>query len=115
MYHLYSIVVKVGGEEAQFDFDRMLDCLDKASVTTLQEQLTTWYTPWSNTNAAITHKWLNNIFLTVTRVMLQGTGATGRTQSRSQVVRISELTNPSHTGRQGSNSQITPVGTGRAC
>jgi hypothetical protein len=70
MYHLHSIVVKVGGKDEQFDFEEMHDCLDKASITTLREQLTTRYTPRSNTNAAITHKRLNNIFLTVTCIML---------------------------------------------
>jgi hypothetical protein len=112
MYHPHSIVVKVGGKEAQFNFDRMLDCLDKASITTLREQLTMWYTPWSNTNAAITHRRLNNIFLTVTRVMLQGTGATGRTQSRSQVVRIVNSQTPRILERREATIGLHPLALG---
>jgi hypothetical protein len=80
----------------------MLDCLESASFGSLKEQLSTWYVPWLNSNAAIAYKRLNNIFLTFTWLMLQGISMQGRTTLRAQVV-----TNLSQSGKQGSNSQVT--------
>jgi sorbitol-specific phosphotransferase system component IIA len=37
MYHLHSIVIKVGWKVAQFNFDGMLDCFESASLADLRE------------------------------------------------------------------------------
>jgi hypothetical protein len=92
MYYLHLIVLKVGSEEAQFNFDGMLNCLESASFGNLREQLTTRYVPWLNTNAAIIYRRLNNIILIVPRMMLQGMGVQGHVPLQTHVIRNTKIT-----------------------
>jgi hypothetical protein len=67
MYYLHLIVLKVGSEEAQFNFDGMLNCLESASFGNLREQF-------------------------VPRMMLQGMGVQGHVPLQTHVIRNTKIT-----------------------
>ena len=64
--HVYSIIVKVGDESAQFDVEGMLTKFSNTTHEELAVLLQSRYSPWTTTNVELENRQLNQILQSLT-------------------------------------------------
>ena len=60
--HLHSVVVKFGGNGADFDIDGLLQTLDGTSMEVLRPELEAKYAPWTYTSLESAYRKINSIY-----------------------------------------------------
>ena len=65
--HLHSVVVKIGGNGANFDIDGLLQTLDGTSMEVLRPELEAKYAPWTYTSSESAYKKINSIYQNLSR------------------------------------------------
>ena len=70
-YHLHSIVVKIGGDGAEFNIDGLLQTLDGTSMEVLRPELQSKYAPWTYTSPESAYWKINSIYQNLSRYAAQ--------------------------------------------
>ena len=65
--HLHSVVVKIGGDGADFDIEGLLQTLDGTSMEVLWPELEAKYAPWTYTSSESTYRKINSIYRNLSR------------------------------------------------
>ena len=120
--HLHLIVVKISGDEAEFNIDGLLQTLDGTSMEVLRPELQSKYAPWTYTLPESAYWKINSIYQNLSRFAAQtdpvvaprplrpqaGPAAEGRaaSQSRTQSSRShAHLTAPARAERRKRNAE----------
>ena len=82
--HLHSIVVKIGGNEAEFNIDGLLQKLDGTSMEVLQPELQSKYAPWTYTSSESAYQKINSIYRNLSRYAAQADSAVAPRPLRPQ-------------------------------
>ena len=69
--HLHSIVVKIGGDGAEFNIDGLLQTLDGTSMEVLRPELQSKYAPWTYTSPESAYRKINSIYRNLSRYAAQ--------------------------------------------
>ena len=65
--HLHSIMVKIGGDGADFDIEGLLQTLDGTSIEVLRPELEAKYAPWTYTSSESAFRKINSIYRNLSR------------------------------------------------
>ena len=65
--HLHSVVVKIGGNGADFDIEGLLETLDGTSMEVLRSELEAKYAPWTYTSSESAYTKINSIYRNLSR------------------------------------------------
>ena len=65
--HLHSVVVKIGGNGADFDIEGLLQTLDGTFMEVLQPELEAKYAPWTYTSSESAYRKINSIYQNLSR------------------------------------------------
>ena len=60
--HLYSVVVKIGGNGDDFDIEGLLETLDGTSIEVLRLELEAKHAPWTYTSSKSAYRKINSIY-----------------------------------------------------
>ena len=65
--HLHSVVVKIGGNGADFDIEGLLQTLDGTSMEVLRPELEAKYAPWTYMSSESAYRKINSIYQNLSR------------------------------------------------
>ncbi len=108
--HIHSIVVKVGSEGAQFDFDGFIKQLPGTAMESLAPEMEAKYSPWLNTSGDAVYRRLSQIFTNIDRYVIRGEPVMPPLSAR----RLEEPRLQNTSGADGSISRATTDSRSRA-
>ena len=102
--HLHSIVVKIGGNGADFDIDELLQTLDGTSMEVLRPELQAKYALRTYTSSESAYRKINSIYRNLSRYATQADPAVAPRPLRPQARAAIEGKAASQSRTQGSRS-----------
>ena len=69
--HLHSVVVKIGGNGAEFDIEGLLKTLDGTSIKVLRPKLEAKYAPWTYMLLESAYRKINSIYQNLSRYVVR--------------------------------------------
>ena len=112
--HLHSIVVKIGGDGAEFNIDGLLQRLDGTSMEVLRPELQSKYAPWTYTSPESAYQKINSIYRNLNRYAAQTDPAVAPRPLRPQARPAGEGRAASQSRTQGSRSHAHLTAPARA-
>ena len=111
--HLHSIVVKIGGDGAEFNIDRLLQTLDGTSMEVLRPKLQSKYAPWTYTSPESAYQKINSIYRNLSRYAAQADSAVAPQPLQPQARSAAEGRAASQSRTQGSRSHAQLIAPAR--
>ena len=112
--HLHSVVVKIGGDGADFDIEGLLQTLDGTSMEVLRPDLEAKYAPWTYTSSESAFRKINSIYRNLSRYTAHAEPVVVPWPVRPQARLGVEDRASSQSRTQGSRSHVQTVAAGRA-